>query len=63
MTIRRSYLTQQGDYLANIMSKRYELSPPVSDGVFLSPVMDPERTKVALSDTIANFTENNRSSS
>jgi len=52
---------QQGEFLANMMNKRFNLSPPrdEEDGTFLPPVKDPERTSLALSDSIANFATNN----
>lgn len=47
---------QQGEYLAKLFNKKYDLSPPVSeDGVFLPPVKSPEESGWSLSDAIANF--------
>ncbi|KAL7556189.1 hypothetical protein ACA910_015307 [Epithemia clementina (nom. ined.)] len=50
---------QQGEYLAGIMNRKYNLSPPLTaNGVFLPPVRDPAVTKTSLSDSIAGFATN-----
>jgi NADH dehydrogenase FAD-containing subunit len=49
---------QQGEYLAGIMNRRYDLSPPRSsspDGTFLPPTNVADRTVTTLSDAIASF--------
>jgi NADH dehydrogenase FAD-containing subunit len=52
--------SQQGEYLAGLMNKQFDLSPPVTeDGIFLPPVKDPEHTVTSLSDAIASFATNN----
>ena len=49
---------QQGEYLAGLMNRKYDLSPPLTNGLFLPPVRDPTTTKTSLSDTIAGFATN-----
>jgi len=47
--------SQQGEYLAGLMNRRFDLSPPttLSDGILPPPMRDPKRTKPNLSDRIA----------
>lgn len=52
--------SQQGEYLANIMNRKYQLSPEMSQGIFPPPTKDPEKTKTAVSDAIANFATSNK---
>jgi NADH dehydrogenase FAD-containing subunit len=52
--------SQQGEYLAGMMNRKFDLSPAVSaDGIFPPPTSDPARTEVYFSDQIANFATNN----
>lgn len=53
--------SQQGEYLAGLMNRKFELSPPISEeeGIFPPPVRDPERTEATVSDYIAGFATNN----
>jgi NADH dehydrogenase FAD-containing subunit len=51
--------SQQGEYLAHLMNKNFNLSPSRQNGVFPPPIKDPARTSVSLSDKIANFATNN----
>ncbi|GAX23811.1 NADH dehydrogenase [Fistulifera solaris] len=52
--------SQQGEYLANLMNRKYEFSPPRSeDGIFPPPKKDPVRTESSFSDAIASFAINN----
>lgn len=52
--------SQQGEYLAGIMNKQFDLSPPVSsEGLFLPPKKIPDQTETTFSDLIANFATNN----
>lgn len=51
--------SQQGEYLAQILNKKFDLSPPRRDGVLLPPMKDPTRTSLSFSDKIANFALNN----
>lgn len=48
---------QQGEYLAGIMNRQYDLSPPRSgpDDVFLPPTKIPDKTVTTVSDAIASF--------
>jgi NADH dehydrogenase FAD-containing subunit len=48
---------QQGEYLAKMMNKQYNLSPPLSpeDGTFLPPVRNPTGNEFSLSDFIASI--------
>ena len=50
--------SQQGEYLASLMNKKFDLSPPLKEGVFLPPVRDPSLTKTSLSDSIAGLATN-----
>lgn len=49
---------QQGEYLASLMNRKFDLSPPVREGVFLPPVRDPTETQASLSDAIASLATN-----
>lgn len=52
--------SQQGEYLAGLMNRKYDLSPSISTGgIFPPPKRDPERTEVSFSDNIAGFAINN----
>ena len=52
--------SQQGEYLAKLMNKRYELSPPRSQqGIFPPPRRHPARTDSTVSDVIASFALDN----
>lgn len=50
--------SQQGEYLAGLMNRKFDLSPPVTKGVLLPPLRDPAVTLTSLSDTIAGFATN-----
>lgn len=47
--------SQQGEYLAQIMNKKYNLSPPTTEGIFPPPTRDSGRTETSLSDVIAGW--------
>jgi NADH dehydrogenase FAD-containing subunit len=50
---------QQGEYLAGLFNKKFDLSPTLSpEGIFLPPSRDPEAS-IPLSDKIANFATQN----
>lgn len=50
---------QQGEYLAGLMNKRFDLSPTLSqEGIFLPPIRNP-KSSIPLSDKIANFAMQN----
>ena len=54
--------SQQGEYLANLMNRKFELNPPSPEGeenVLPPPKRDPARTEVTLSDVIASVALNN----
>lgn len=54
--------SQQGEYLAGLMNRKFELSPPIAQeegGLFPPPMRDPGRTEPSLSDNIAGFAINN----
>lgn len=46
---------QQGEYLAKLMNRKYNLSPPITKGVFLPPMRNPGVTRSSGSDSIAGF--------
>jgi NADH dehydrogenase FAD-containing subunit len=51
--------SQQGEYLANVMNRKFDLSPPMSEeGIFPPPLRDPTRTETSVSDYIAGFAIN-----
>ena len=51
--------SQQGEYLAGILNKKFDLSPArASDGVFPPPMRDPSKTSTTFSDAIASFATN-----
>lgn len=50
---------QQGEYLAGLMNRQFDLSPlPSEEGIFPPPTRDPSRTKFSISDNIAAFAIN-----
>ena len=49
---------QQGEYLAGLMNRKFDMSPPVSEGIFPPPTRDPSRTETTVSDSIAAFAIN-----
>ena len=49
---------QQGEYLAGLMNKQFNLSPPLQHGMFLPPTKEPAKTKAEFSDAIAGFAIN-----
>jgi NADH dehydrogenase FAD-containing subunit len=53
--------SQQGEYLASLFNKKYELSPSLENNnlIFPPPKRDPQRTVTSLSDTIASIAVNN----
>lgn len=52
--------SQQGEYLATLMNRKYEFSPTRAvDGIFPPPKKDPVRTESSFSDAIASFAINN----
>jgi NADH dehydrogenase FAD-containing subunit len=53
--------SQQGEYLAKMMNRKFDLSPALSEeGIFPPPLRDPARTTESkFSDAIANFATNN----
>ena len=53
--------SQQGEYLAHIFNKNFELSPArdAASGLLPPPIKDPALTTLSLSDSIANFATNN----
>jgi NADH dehydrogenase FAD-containing subunit len=51
---------QQGEYLAAIMNRKFDLSPLRSEeGIFPPPKRDPARTETSVSDAISSFAINN----
>jgi NADH dehydrogenase FAD-containing subunit len=51
--------SQQGEYLAKMMNRKFDLSPAVTEeGIFPPPVRDPARTESSLSDVVTNFATN-----
>jgi NADH dehydrogenase FAD-containing subunit len=51
---------QQGEYLAGLMNKRFDLCPPrTPDGIFPPPAISQTETQLKFSDRIANFATNN----
>lgn len=52
--------SQQGEYLASLFNKKYDLSPPLEeDAIFPPPKRDPQRTVTTFSDTIASIAVSN----
>lgn len=51
--------SQQGEYLANLLNKKFEFSPAIEDGILPPPTRDPIRTETSFSDAIAGFATNN----
>ena len=48
--------SQQGEYLAGVMNKNYNMSPEYSvDGIFPPPTRDPDRIVTSVSEAIAGF--------
>jgi len=49
--------SQQGEYLADVMNKHYNLSPPLmDDGMFPPPTRDPQRADSSLAEAVAAIT-------
>jgi NADH dehydrogenase FAD-containing subunit len=52
--------SQQGEYLAKLLNKKFEFTPALTeDGIFPPPRKDPARTQTSFSDAIAAFASNN----
>jgi NADH dehydrogenase FAD-containing subunit len=52
--------SQQGEYLAKMMNRKFDLSPEMSaEGIFPPPVRVPAQTESSLSDVLTNFATNN----
>jgi NADH dehydrogenase FAD-containing subunit len=54
--------SQQGEYLAKLMNKKYDLSPARSNGLLPPPKRDPARTEPTFSDAIASYAVNSSTS-
>jgi len=49
---------QQGEYLAGLFNRKYDMSPEKSEGIYPPPVRVPEKTENTISDYIAGFAIN-----